>query len=100
MDITISSRNVVLSDSLVSATKRKVNRLGRFDRAALRADVHFSHEPTRSTADCEVCEVVLAGADHRLHSRAAAGDGFTAVDRAVAKLQQQLDRVKARSTLR
>lgn len=100
MEITISSRNVVLSESLVSATQRKVSRLGRYDRGALRAEVHFSHEAARRADQCEVCEVVLDGADHRLHSKAAAHDGFVAVDRAVAKLHQQLDRVKARTALR
>ena len=100
MDITISSRNVVLSESLVSTTRRKLSRLSRLDRNAHRAEVHFRREPTRAAAEAEVCEVVLDGADHRLHSKAVGADGFVAIDRAVAKLHQQLERAKTRATLR
>jgi ribosomal subunit interface protein len=43
-----------------------------------------------------VCEVSLEGRGHHLRCKAAAADGFAAVDLAVEKLEQQLHKAKSK----
>jgi putative sigma-54 modulation protein len=100
LDISISSRNLELSESLVSATRAKVSRLGRLNGSVHRAIVHFYEERNPRIADREVCEIVLDGNGRPLHCKVAAPDGFAAVDKAVAKLEHQLHKLKTQTLIR
>ncbi len=100
MDISISSRNLELSESLVNATRSKVSRLSRLNGSVHRAVVHFYEERNPRISDREVCEIVLDGNGRQLHCKVSAPDGFTAVDKAVAKLEHQLHKLKTRTLIR
>ena len=60
MEITVSSRHTEVSELLRESTVDKIGRLGRFLEGMDRAEVHFSEEHTRRSADKEVCEVTMA----------------------------------------
>jgi putative sigma-54 modulation protein len=96
VDITVSSRNAGLPDALVTMAREKIGRLDRFGGGIRRAEVHFYEEKNPRILDREVCEVRVDGLHRPLVCRVAAPDGFVAVDRAVAKLGQQLQRLKSR----
>src|SRR5256886_1303210 len=61
-----------------------------------RAEVHFSEEHTRRSADKEVCEVTMVGHGHHVRCKVSAPDGFAAVDLAVEKLEHQLHKLKTK----
>ncbi|MCX7619679.1 MAG: ribosome-associated translation inhibitor RaiA [Acidimicrobiales bacterium] len=100
MEISISSRNLELSDSLVSTTLAKVGRLGRLNGSFRRAVVHFYEERNPRIADRDVCEIVLDGNGRQVHCKVAAPDGHAAVDKAVAKLEHQLHKLKTQTLIR
>ena len=98
MQITVSSRNIEVSDALRAAATQKIERVGRLLPDAHRAEVHFCEERNPRIANREVCEVTLVSGRHHLQCRASAPDGFAAVDLAVSKLSHQVHRVKDRTT--
>jgi ribosomal subunit interface protein len=96
MEIIISSRHAHVAAAVESAVHDKIGRLERFDHDVRRARVHFTHEATARAADRESCEVILEANGERFVSRVAGPDQFAAVDQAVAKLEHQLSRNRAR----
>jgi putative sigma-54 modulation protein len=95
VEVTVSARHTEVSPALRAAVEEKVGRLARRARID-RADVHFREERNPRIADREVCEVSLRGRGHRFWCKATAADGFVAVDRAVEKLDQQIQRAKTK----
>lgn len=96
MDITVSARHTDVSAALREAVEEKIGRLTRFLEGMDRAEVHFTEERNPRIADKEVCEVTLEGHGHHVRCKAAAADGFAAIDAAVAKLEQQLHKLKTK----
>ena len=100
MDITVSARHIDISTALRAAAEEKIGRLSRFLDGMLRAEVHFSEERNPRISDKEVCEVTMEGGGHHVRCKVAAADPFAAIDLAVAKLEQQLHRLKTKQVLR
>jgi putative sigma-54 modulation protein len=97
MQVAISSRKTVVTPRLEEVTREKIGRLEKFLDGMDRAEVHFSEEPNPRLADRkEVCEVSMQGHGHAVRCKVAAPDPFTALDRAVAKLEQQLHKLKTK----
>jgi putative sigma-54 modulation protein len=96
VEITVSSRHTDVSELLRESTVDKIGKLGRFLEGMDRAEVHFSEEHTRRSADKEVCEVTLVGHGHHVRCKVSAPDGFAAVDLAVEKLEHQLHKLKTK----
>ena len=97
MEVTVSSRNIELTDSLRSAAEEKVGRLNRFLDGMDRAEVHFLEEKNPRIADKrDVCEVTMAGHGHHVRVKVAAQDPFAAIDLAVNKLEHQLHKLKTK----
>jgi putative sigma-54 modulation protein len=97
LDITISSRHADLSEALVVSTRQKIERLGRLASGIERAEVHFWEERNPRISDREVCEVWMDGHGSTVRCKVSGPDGFVAVDRAVDKLEHQLQKIKTRS---
>jgi putative sigma-54 modulation protein len=96
VDVTVSSRNVEVTEALRAAATEKIGRLDRFLDGMDRAEVHFSEEKNPRITDKEICEVTLEGHGHHVRCRVTAPDGFVAVDRAVEKLEHQLHKLKTK----
>jgi len=97
VDVSVSSRNIELSDALRSAATEKIGRLSRFLDGMDRAEVHFLEEKNPRIADKkDVCEVTMAGHGHHVRVKVAAADPFAAVDQAVNKLEHQLHKLKTK----
>lgn len=96
MDVSVSSRNIELTDALRDMTTEKISRLGRFLDGMDRAEVHFFEEKNPRIADKDVCEVTMDGHGHHVRAKVAAADPFAAVDAAVNKLEQQLHKLKTK----
>ncbi len=100
MDITVSARHIEISPALRAAAEDKIGRLSRFQDGLLRAEVHFSEERNPRISDKEVCEVSMEGGGSHIRCKVAAADPFAAIDLAVAKLEQQLHKLKTKQVLR
>ena len=96
MKITVSARNADVSPALRAAAEAKLGRLARLSSGLDRAWVHFHEERNPRISDKEVCEVRLNGSGHQVHCRVSGPDGFVAIDKAVLKLEQQLQREKTK----
>ena len=96
MDVSVSSRNIELTEALREVTTDKISLLGRFLDGMDRAEVHFFEERNPRIADKDVCEVTMDGHGHHVRAKVAAADPFAAVDAAVNKLEQQLHKLKTK----
>jgi putative sigma-54 modulation protein len=96
MRVSVSSRHTEVSEALRAAAVEKIGRLDRFLDGVDRAEVHFSEERNPRIAARVICEVTLKVHGRHVRCKVSAPDGFAAVDLAVAKLEQQLHRLKAR----
>ncbi|MCB1016792.1 MAG: ribosome-associated translation inhibitor RaiA [Acidimicrobiales bacterium] len=96
VDIQVSGRHTEVSDALRQATVDKIGRLSRFVDGMDRAEVHYSEERNPRIQDKEICEVTLEGHGHHVRCKVSAPDGFTALDRAVEKLEHQLHKLKTK----
>lgn len=96
MDVTVSSRNVDLTEALRGAAEEKIGRLDRYLDGMERAEVHFFEERNPRIADKDVCEVTMSGHGHHVRAKVAASDPFAAVDAAVSKLEHQLHKLKTK----
>ena len=96
MDVSVSSRNIELTEALLEVTTEKIGRLGRFLDGMDRAEVHFFEERNPRITDKDVCEVTMDGHGHHVRAKVAATDPFAAVDAAVSKLEHQLHKLKTK----
>jgi putative sigma-54 modulation protein len=96
VEITVSSRHTEVSELLRASTVEKIGRLAKYLEGMDRAEVHFSEHHHRRLTDKEVCEVTLVGHGHHVRCKVSAPDGFAAVDKAVAKLEHQLHKLKTK----
>jgi putative sigma-54 modulation protein len=96
VEITVSARNTEVSPALREAVEEKIGRLARKSYRLDRAVVHFSEERNPRISEREICDVTLDGHGHRIRCRVSGPDTFVVVDRAAAKLEQQIEKAKTK----
>ncbi len=96
MEVTVSARHTEVPERLRLSAEEKIGKLGRFVEGMDRAEVHFSTHRNPRIAEPELCEVTLEGHGHFVRAKVAATDGYVAIDKAVAKLEQQLHKLKTK----
>jgi putative sigma-54 modulation protein len=96
VEITVSARHTEVPERLRATAEEKVARLARYVDGMDRAEVHFSTHRNPRIAEPELCEVTLEGHGHHVRAKVAAADGYVAVDKAVAKLEQQLAKLRTK----
>lgn len=100
MEVTVSGRNMDITEQLRLAATEKIGRLARFVDGMDRAEVHFSEQRNPRIADKEVCEVTMEGHGHHVRAKVSAPDAFVAVDLVVSKLEHQLTKLRSKLTKR
>ncbi len=96
MEVTVSGRHTTVSEKLRQHAVDKIGRLDRYLSGMEKAEVHFWEEKKQRTGGKEFCEVTMVGHGHHVRCKVSAVDGFTAVDRAVDKLERQLRKLKTK----
>ena len=96
MDVSVSGRNVEVSDQLRLMAEEKIGKLDRFLRGLERAEVHFIEEKNPRIEEREICEVTLEGHGHHVRCKVSGVDEQQALDRAVDKLEHQLHKLKTK----
>ncbi|MFQ5556074.1 MAG: ribosome hibernation-promoting factor, HPF/YfiA family [Acidimicrobiales bacterium] len=96
MDVSISSRHVNVTPRLEEVVREKIGELDRFLEGLDTAEVHFAEARNPRISDKETCEVTLSGRGHHLRCKVSAPDPYTAIDRAEAKLESQIRKLRTR----
>jgi len=96
MEVTVSARHTEIPERLRLSAEEKIGKLGRFVEGMDRAEVHFTTHRNPRIAEPELCEVTLEGHGHFVRAKTSGADGYVAVDKAVAKLEQQLHKLKTK----
>ncbi len=96
MEVTVSARHTEVPEKLRLLVEDKVGRLDRFVDGMDRAEVHFTTHRNPRIAEPEMCEVTVEGHGHHVRAKVSAADGYVAVDKAVAKLEHQLSKLKTK----
>jgi putative sigma-54 modulation protein len=96
VEITVSARHTEISPALREAVEEKVGRLSKKVYGLDRADVHFMEEQNPRIPEKESCEVLLDGHGHHVRCKVSGSDKLVALDRAVDKLDHQLEKAKTK----
>ena len=96
MDVSISARHVVITPRLEEVIFEKIGQLDRYLDGLDYAGVHFDKAQNPRITEKEYCEVHLKGHGHHLRCKVHAPDPFTAIDRAEAKLERQIRKLRTK----
>ncbi|NYH79433.1 ribosomal subunit interface protein [Actinopolyspora biskrensis] len=97
MDIVVKGRNVEVPTHYQQHVGEKLNRLDRYDRKAMRADVELQHERNpRQAKSCQRVEITLKGRGPAVRAEASAPDFYAALDAATTKLENRLRKMHDR----
>ncbi len=100
MDVVIAYGRRIVSEKDRRLAEEKIERLAHRFPDASRAEVRFSEERNPRIAAREWCEVLVAVRGRTLRARTAGSTPLEAVDRAVEKLEHQLESLKGRLVAR
>ena len=95
--LTINAKNMELTDRIKDYVDKKVPRLERLlpDLENVKFDLSFAKN-ARNRADREIAQVTITGKNYVLRTEERAADLPTAIDRAVDKMQRQIERFKGK----
>lgn len=93
MDVKINGRRMDVPEKLRQLTEDKVERLGRVAEMD-RAEVLFTQATNPRIPEQVSCEITLTGHGYHVRAKDAAAEGYTAIDKAVAKASTQLKKLK------
>ncbi|SDQ84715.1 ribosome hibernation-promoting factor, HPF/YfiA family [Actinopolyspora saharensis] len=97
MDIVVKGRNVEVPTHYQQHVGEKLNRLDRYDRKAMHADVELQHERNpRQAKNCQRVEITLKGRGPAVRAEASAPDFYAALDAATTKLESRLRKMHDR----
>jgi ribosomal subunit interface protein len=97
VDIVVKGRNVEVPDHYREHVNEKLTRAERYDQKLIRIDVELFHEPNRrQNPTCQRVELTCISRGPVIRSEAAASDFYSALDIAIAKLENRLRRAADR----
>jgi len=97
VDIVVKGRNVEVPDHYREHVSEKLTRAERYDQKLIRIDVELFHEPNRrQNQTCQRVELTCISRGPVIRSEAAASDFYSALDIAIAKLENRLRRAADR----
>jgi ribosomal subunit interface protein len=97
MDILVKGRNVEVPEHYRQHVADKLRKIERYDQKLIRIDVELSHERNpRQSDNCQRVEITCVSRGPVVRAEACAGDFYTALDHAIAKLDARLRRVADR----
>lgn len=97
VQITVTGRNVEVPEHYREHVADKLARLMRYDSKLFRVDVELFHEPNpRQSHTCQRIELTCRSRGPVIRSESCAGDFYSALDKAAAKLEGRLRRAADR----
>jgi putative sigma-54 modulation protein len=96
-ELDIQARNMEVTDRINDYVEKKASKLDRFLPAIEETRVELAFEKSaRSAADRHVAQITVRGKNLLLRSEERADDIFAALDKALDKIQRQIDRYKGK----
>jgi len=97
VDIVVKGRNVEVPEHYREHVIEKLTRAERYDQKLIRIDVELFHEPNRRQSQtCQRVEITCKSRGPVIRSEAAAADFYSALDVALARLENRLRRAADR----
>ena len=96
MQLTVSGKNLEITDALREYVEKKIGRLDRYLPAITDARVELTVENTRAAKDRQVAQVTLRTKHAILRAEEASSDMFASIDAVVEKMQRQVDHFKGK----
>jgi len=96
MDIVVVGQHVEVSNGLRESVQRKLEPLARYAADTRRVDVEFRRIDSRRAEDSHECDVLVRVKRRLVKGRGTAEDADRALDRAVARVEEQLRRLHER----
>jgi ribosomal subunit interface protein len=97
VDIVAKGRNVEVPDHYRQHVAEKLHKIERYDPKIIRVDVELSHERNPRQSDyCQRVELTCSSRGPVVRAEACAGDFYSALDNALAKLEARLRRMADR----
>jgi ribosomal subunit interface protein len=97
VDIVVKGRNVEVPEHYRVHVAEKLHKIERYDHKLIRVDVELFHERNPRQSDhCQRVEITCAARGPIVRAEACAGDFYSALDHAIAKLDTRLRRAADR----
>jgi len=96
MQLTITGKNLEITDSLRKYVEKKIGRLDRYLSNIQDARVELEVENTRAAKDSQIAQVTLRTKQGLMRAEEASADMFASVDAVFDKMQRQVDRFKGK----
>ena len=96
MQVSITGKNLVVTNSLREYVEKKINRLDRYLPNIIDAKVDLAVENTRAAKDRQIAQVTLRTKQNILRAEEASPDMFASIDAVLEKIQRQVDRYKGK----
>ena len=96
MDVSVLGRKDMVPDEVRAMAHAKVAKLGRLTPVLEHAEVRLTEDPAAPGTKRTMCEVTITGHGHTVRAHAAAHEVLVAVDKVVAKLEHQVERLKGK----
>lgn len=97
MQLSITGKNLEITDSLEEYVEKKIGRLDRYlPNNILEGRVELAVESTRAAKDSQVAQVTLRTKKAILRAEESSADMFASIDAVFDKMQRQIDRFKGK----
>jgi putative sigma-54 modulation protein len=96
MQLTITGKNLEITDSLRKYVEKKIGRLDRYLPNIQDARVELEVENTRAAKDSQIAQVTLRTKQGLMRAEEASADMFASIDAVFDKMQRQVDRFKGK----
>ena len=97
MQLSITGKNLEITDSLKQYVEKKIGRLDRYlPNNILEGRVELAVESTRAAKDSQVAQVTLRTKRAVLRAEESSADMFASIDAVFDKMQRQIDRFKGK----
>jgi putative sigma-54 modulation protein len=99
MQLSITGKNLEITDSLEQYIEKKIGRLDRYlPNNILEGRVELAVESTRAAKDSQIAQVTLRTKRAVLRAEESSADMFASIDAVFDKMQRQIDRFKGKRT--
>jgi putative sigma-54 modulation protein len=96
MQLSITGKNLEITDSLRKYVEKKIGRLDRYLPNIIDARVDLLVENTRAAKDSQVAQITLRTKQTTLRAEESSADMFASIDAVLEKMQRQIDRYKGK----
>jgi putative sigma-54 modulation protein len=97
MQLSITGKNLEITDSLEEYVEKKIGRLDRYlPNNILEGRVELAVESTRAAKDSQIAQVTLRTKKAILRAEESSADMFASIDAVFDKMQRQIDRFKGK----